>query len=125
MYVALRVIKDFGWNGWQFTRTIHEECRCNCIDRKRNLKMTCTQKVGTGCKCYHHDCYCSCVKDPGPRAGDIWIIEEGHPKAKQLLKINFVAYDSCLPPIETLLEDPQYSRLTLGYAEHLARGDAA
>lgn len=115
MFSAYRVIKDFGWEGWQYAESPYGYCLCNCWHRKITLGRTCTHQVGTECACKLHDCFCTCTLKEAQFAGDIWIIQENHPKIERLIKAEFAIYDSSLPPIHKLLEQHKYSRLTVPY----------
>lgn len=116
MFNAYRVLRDFGWDGWQYAESPYGNCSCDCWHRKQRSAILCTRQVGSQCNCDLIHCFCTCTLKKGSFAGDIWIVQEGHPKLEQMLRLRFAIYDSSLPPIKELLRDPQYERLTRPYA---------
>ena len=49
--------------------------------------------------------------NPKTWAGDIWIVEAGHPRKETMLSNRFATGDAGLPSVDELLKDPNYARL--------------
>ena len=111
-YEAYRVRKKFGWRGWTFTP--QGPCACGC-------GAECKGQAATGCHCPDKD-YCVCGIDPLVYGGDIWLVEQAHPRKDIMLGGRFAVGDASIPPVEELLKDPQYARLlALPGAEVIAK----
>lgn len=86
MYRAFRVVRPFHWRGWHYG----PEHRKNSIDPNTGELEFCD------CPFY---------------AGNIWIVEEGHPRLDSMMLIRTVVGDAGIPPVDELLRDPKYKRL--------------
>jgi len=104
MYEAYRVMKRFGWKGWELAPA---KCTCDC----RSKGGACTGTVGSDCPCSGTVCRCACGIDPAHYGGDIWIVESGHPRKDIMLMNRFCIGDASIPPVEELLAQDQYKRL--------------
>ena len=106
-YEVYRVRKRFDWRGWQYGPS-PGRCGCDCFVKGTH----CTGQVGSGCEqCAPSSCQCSCGIPVDRYAGDIWIVEERHPRKDLMLLRRFASGDGSLPSIDDLLEQEEYSRL--------------
>ncbi len=87
MYEAYRVKKPFHWRGWHYGPT-HVK---NSVDPVTgNLEE---------CDCPYY-------------AGDIWIVEAGHPRKEMMFFNGCIRRGNAeLPPVDELLAKPEYKRL--------------
>lgn len=120
-YEAYRVLQKFGWRGWVFAPS--GECQCGCRPQvgdgdphhggqpARGGGVPCCGEVGSGCVCRHTICRCSCGILPEQYGGDIWLVEDNHPRKGTMLGYRFVIGDASIPPIDELLSDEKYKRL--------------
>ena len=113
MFVAYRVRKAFGWNGWRYAPP-DRECGCGCKD--------CSQKLTSSCRCKNNGCGCSCTTDRKLFAGDIWIVQEGHPRLEAMLSARFAIPDASIPSIDELLKQKKYRKLTMFPEQFEAEG---
>ena len=102
MYEAYRVRKVFQWRGWSFAP--QGPCGCQCEG--------CVNQAGMACACPDSE-RCSCGIKPEVFAGDIWLVEEAHPRKEIMVANRFAVGDASIPPVEKLLEDPKYRRLVV------------
>lgn len=105
MFEAYRVLKQFQWRGWQFAPRPNNPCECGC--------EKCTGIVGSTCDCKESICRCACGISQALYGGDIWIVEAGHPRKEIMLIHRYVGGDGSLPPVEDLLKEEKFRRLTL------------
>ena len=100
MYAVYRVRRPFGWDGWQYSPkvTIENE-QCVCVHSRSPNRP------------YSDACMCMRVRTPGNTAGDIFVVQEGHPRLNMLLASKCVVYDATLDR-ESILDQPQFQRLT-------------
>lgn len=99
-FQAFRVRRKFGWNGWIYIPEPDRPCDCGCPD--------CTDGRASGCIVCAVGCHCICEEKPKTCAGDIWIVEESHPRLEAMLSSRFAIYDSSIPPVEDLLKLQEY-----------------
>ncbi len=121
-FEAYRVRKTFGWNGWQFSPGPRKECNC-----RRGIEMChanndeCGGAPGMSCAaCTNTACKCSCMIKKEVYAGDIWIVQEGHPRKEIMLEHHHAVYDSGLPAIEEIMKHKRYRRLKKSPKEAVA-----
>jgi len=109
MYESYRVLRKFQWRGFVFAPPGKCTCECNQDESRRTLNG-CTGVVGTGCTC--PDCgYCGCGIKADQYGGDIWIVEENHPRKMYILARRFANYDPALPSGDELVANPAFARL--------------
>lgn len=126
MYEAYRARRRFQWRGWEYATPGQCECskEANMVevmgaDGKPHqqsgnvcLELGCTGIVGSGCTaCFHDRCRCSCNIPPWRYAGDIWIVEAGHPRKDMILSQRMAVPDVTLPPGDELAQEAQFKRL--------------
>lgn len=114
MYEAYRVRRRFQWRGWEYAPS--GPCQCsqeeNAEGRGDCKDLGCTGEVGTGCKaCYMERCRCACNIPVERYGGDVWIVEEGHPRKDMILGQRLAIKDVTLSPADELVKEEQYSRL--------------
>lgn len=102
---AYRVRRRFGWRGWQYAPSGACACQCNLSGNG-----TCTGEVAKGCAC-EDAATCACGIAQQEYAGDIWIVEAGHPRKDIMLANRFAVGDASIQAVDKLLEDERYSRL--------------
>ena len=103
--IAYRVRRRFQWNGWEFAPP--DACKC-----ERDSCRQCTQQVGSGCGvCKGSTCHCPCSIPAWRYGGDVWLVEERHPRLDVMMGNRFAVDDTALPPADKLLEEEKYSRL--------------
>lgn len=85
-YEAYRVRTPFRWNGWHYG--------------PQHLSLSIDEDTGTykPCDCPYY-------------AGNIWIVEENHPRKAPMLNWRKAVYDASFPSAEELMKDPAYARL--------------
>ena len=99
MFVAYRVRRPFGWDGWQFKPGRSLDTHCVCAHRNY-------ADVRPG------ECRCNDPRFTEENfAGDILIVSEGHPRTELLLSTRCVVYDATLDADE-LLQHENYQHLT-------------
>ena len=106
-YEVYRVRRQFGWNGWTYAPS--GVCRCvqTHLDGDGFPDGSCVGHVGVGCTCADAaDCGCGIPADQ--YAGDIWLVEAGHPRKEfmvdRMIASNVKAvYDAGLPTADELL----------------------
>ena len=86
MYLAFRVLQPFRWRGWHYgpqhvTRTVSPETG---------------EPEACGCKEY---------------AGDVFIVEAGHPRLDNKVMVRDIVSDAALPSGDDLVKEPKYARL--------------
>ena len=111
---AYRVVAPFGWNGWNFAPAT--PCVCVCDDSADSGAEKCAKKPGASCPCKRGGgCHCVCTINRDTFAGDIWLVEEGHPRKGAMLGqlggVRLAIYDAALPAVDDLAKQPQYKRL--------------
>ena len=45
------------------------------------------------------------------RAGDVWVVEEGHPNKDAILRLRYATYDASIPSVDELMKDERFARL--------------
>ena len=101
MYTTYRVRKRFQWGGWEYAP--RGGCDCGCEG--------CTGQVGTGCQCRETICRCACGIPAETYAGDIWIVQAGHPRLEVMMANRFASGDASIPPVDELLKEERFKRL--------------
>lgn len=86
-FEVYRVRKPFRWRGWHFGPT-HTQ---NSVSPETGRMEP-----------------CNC----GEYAGDIWLVESGHPRKEAMLTQRFVVGDASLPSADELLKETRFARLT-------------
>jgi hypothetical protein len=86
VHEVFRVLKPFRWRGWHYGR---EHVSLSIDPATQGFER------------------CDC----GDYAGDILVIEAGHPRKEHMLAQRFVVGDPSLPSAEELLKEPRFSRL--------------
>lgn len=108
---AYRVRKNFQWDGWVYAPQGAEGlCKCGCGE-----ESNCTGMVGTGCVCHDTACHCDCGIPEAQYAGDVWLVQDGHPRKDNMLNYHFATYDSSIPPVEELQGQDEFKRLLKPY----------
>lgn len=102
MHRAFRVLKRFQWGGWEHAPNLGA-CGCGC--------ERCTGEIGSGCHCRETICRCACGIPANRYAGDIWVVQEGHPRLDVMIFNRFAIPDASLPPVEELLKAERFLRL--------------
>jgi len=104
MYEVYRVVKQFQWNG--FVYGPEGTCGCDCSEIK------CTNTHGTGCVyCQRNPCKCGCTVNEYNYAGNIWIVNAGHPRKDMIIRSRLVIGDATLPSIDKLMAQEKYTKL--------------
>lgn len=98
---AYRVRKQFQWRGWIFAPRQEADCEVEGAERM----------AGSGCRKCGDLARCDAGIKPEQYAGDIWLVEAGHPRKDIMLAHRFAIGDSSISPVDELLKDPQYQRL--------------
>jgi len=103
-YEAYRVNRRFVWDGWQFAPKAGAHRQnfqllegVSREEQAHNLKQ--------------QGCWDERSCDPSLYAGDIWLVEENHPRKAAILSRNKAVYDSGLPRVDDLLEDEEIKKL--------------
>ena len=104
-HLAFRVQHEFGWNGWQYSPRPNHPCGCDCD------KAVCSDQQCSECKCVRYKCACICTRPRHSFAGDIWIVEERHPRLEPMLRGGLAAYDSALD-VNELMRDEFHQQKT-------------
>ncbi len=112
-FEAYRVAKRFQWRGWEFAPAPNKACDCGC--------PACNGQVGTACVCRHSSCRCDCGIPASLYGGDIWLVEEGHPRKAAMLGGRFAFADASIPTVEDLLKEERFLRLTESPSENALR----
>lgn len=73
--------------------------------------MSCCHEVGSGCVCRQTICRCSCGILPEQYGGDIWLVEDRHPRKEIMLAHRFAIGDSSIPSVDELLREEKYKAL--------------
>ncbi len=118
MFRAFRVRKRFQWRGWEYA----PPGTCDCgrtetvgdkpgMEGQANVCVDCTGEVGTGCHCRDTVCRCACGIPAERYAGDIWLVEEKHPRLEMMLLHRFAIGDASIPSVDDLLKEERYNRL--------------
>ena len=108
-YEAYRVRKQFDWRGWGFAPL--DSCKCGETSGSEDCEG-CTGEVGSGCiACPPEACRCACHIIPERFGGEVWIVEDGHPRKELMLAQRYAIYDATLPDIDTLMRDPHIRKL--------------
>ena len=103
---TFRVRRKFNWRGWSYAPA-GPACACECPKDT----SSCSGKVATNCGCKGTICNCSCGIPRDMYAGDIWFVEDNHPRKETMIDRRFVTYDSGIPPVDELVAKPQFKRL--------------
>ena len=102
MYVAYRVRRGFGWDGWQYKPGLALETNCECAHRR------CPYRLTDECRCR---CLCGCALRPADFAGDIFVVVEGHPRLETMLSTRCVVSDPTID-VDELLKFDNFQHLT-------------
>lgn len=106
-YEAYRVRRRFGWRGWQLAPV--GACTCQC---RQSGDERCNVVAASGCVC-EDAATCACGIPAREYAGDIWIVEAGHPRKDIMLANRFAVGDASIPAVDVLLQEERYSRMVL------------
>lgn len=107
---AYRVRKRFGWRGWIYAPN-EGPCQCGHEGAQGcNAFSQCTGVVASSCSCKDSVCRCDCGILRERYAGDIWLVEEGHPRKAAMLASRFATYDASILPIDDLLKEKKIAR---------------
>lgn len=110
MYQAFRVRKRFNWRGWIFAPAAGE-CECHNEGAQGcNAFSQCTGVLASSCGCQGSVCRCDCGIPREKYAGDIWLVEEGHPRLEMMMARRFAISDASIPPVEELLKDKKIAK---------------
>lgn len=109
MYEAYRVVRPFQWRGYQYAPPGKCTCECN-VDEAHRANNDCTGRVGTNCHC-PDAAYCPCHIPVAEYGGDIWLVENRHPRKDYILLNRFVTWDPSIPDGDELVKMPVYARL--------------
>lgn len=97
-------------------------CDCGCSDGVNGVVdgkpamlpgpvPDCSHEAGATCKCRDTACQCACGIPRKTYAGDIWIVEAGHPRKEMMLAQRFATGDASLPSVDELMQEERYKRL--------------
>ncbi len=125
MYEAYRVLKRLQWRGWEYAPNPSGPCECSQevtpdpTKEDRKAARTghgdgCTEVPGTGCEieaCGPRSCRCACQIPVAVYAGDIILVESGHPHKDSMMFRRFFMGDASIPSVDELMADERYSRL--------------
>lgn len=117
MYEAYRVRKKFSWRGWVYAPNVGA---CQCHDEGPqgcNAYGACTGVVGSSCGCKNSVCRCDCGIERERYAGDVWLVEAGHPRKDTMLAHRFVTYDAALPSGDELAQEAKFARFLEQFQE--------
>ena len=109
-YEAYRVRRRFNWRGWIFAPDIGQ---CQCHDEGKegcNAFRGCMGVTASSCGCKGSVCRCDCGIPRERYAGDIWLVEDGHPRKAAMLSSRFAVYDATLASVDTLLQDKKIAK---------------
>ena len=129
MYEAYRVTKKFNWDYFIYApkgacvdgggnHCPCEEAQNVIVEDERgntvavNERDKCTGRVATGCTCPDNG-YCSCSIDPKRYGGDIWLVEERHPRKDAIIASRRVRVDYSLSG-DDLAQGADFQRLLQG-----------
>lgn len=107
MFEAYRVRAQFSWNGWIYAPAGQCQCVNTHLDNDGFPTGECRGMVGVGCTCSDAT-HCGCGIKANQYAGDIWIVEAGHPRKAMMLE-RFssrrvpAVHDAGLPTADELL----------------------
>lgn len=108
MLETYRVRRQFQWKGYIYDRA--GRCTCACVSN--NKEDECAHKNGGNCVyCQTTGCKCSCTVNDYAFAGDIWMVDAGHPRKEAMIRAGFVYGDASIPSADELIKDSNYSRL--------------
>ena len=86
MYRVFRVLQPFRWRGWHYG--------------PQHVSRSVNPETGEPMPC---DC--------GEYAGDVFIVEAGHPRLEGKLVTRDIVPDAALPSADELAEEPRFRRL--------------
>ena len=111
-YEAYRVRKRFNWRGWIFAPHDNDgQCQCGHEGVQGcNAFHQCMGRIASSCGCKSSICRCDCGIPRERYGGDIWLVEEGHPRKAAMLASRFAVYDSGISPVDNLLGDKQTAK---------------
>ena len=115
MFEVYRVRSQFDWMGWSYAPSGACPCAKTHLDSDGYPTGECEGVVGTGCRC-SDSTHCTCGIKAEKYAGDIWIVEAGHPNKEMMLdrlapgRLKAV-YDASLPTADELLATAGYKVL--------------
>ena len=89
MMEAYRVLKPFQWGGKHFApKQVNAQVNYEEDDEETSAKLE------PPCSCGLSILKCSNY------AGDIWLVEERHPRKENMIRMHFACGDASLPPVE-------------------------
>jgi hypothetical protein len=113
-FEVYRVNRRFVWDGWQFAPEAgaHGQ-RFETLPEPRKSAKVAVASYPKDNADFHKQQGCWDERGCNPEfyAGNIWIVEENHPRKAALLARNKATYDSGLPRVDDLLKDAKYKRL--------------
>lgn len=114
-YEVYRVNRRFVWDGWQFAPKagMHNQTGFETLPEPaaRNKAEVASYPRDAAHFMKQQGCWDERSCDPEFYAGDIWIVEENHPRKAAILSRNKAVYDSGLPPVDKILENENMKRL--------------
>lgn len=104
MLEVYRVNRRFVWDAWQFApKAGRNTSTFQLLDDVAPHEQADYMKS--------QGCWDERACNPALYAGDIWIVEAGHPRKAAILQRNKATYDASLPSADELLEHDKYARL--------------
>lgn len=112
-FEVYRVNRRFVWDGWQFAPRAGANDRDDLevleMPRQRGPVATYPRDAAHFMK--GQGCWDERSCDPEFYAGDLWIVEENHPRKAAILSRNKAVYYNGQLTVEELLDDDKYKRL--------------
>ena len=111
-FEAYRVNRRFVWDGWQYAPKagMHQQT-FDVLPAGRGKVAKASHPRDSAHFMKGQGCWDERSCDPELYAGDIWIVEENHPRKAAILSRNKAVFDSGLPHIDELLARDEYNRL--------------
>jgi hypothetical protein len=111
-FEAYRANRRFAWDGWLFApKAGVNNATFETLVEPRSKAAKATYPADAAHFMKMQGCWDERACDPDLYAGDIWIIEENHPRKAAILGRNKAVYDSGLPRVDDLLKTDEYKRL--------------
>lgn len=111
-FEVYRVNRRFVWDGWQFApKAGRHQQNFEVLQEPRARAALVTYPRDAAHHMKGQGCWDERSCNPELYAGDIWIVEENHPRKAAILGRNKATYDSGLPRFDELLKDEKFKRL--------------
>ena len=113
-YEVYRVNRRFVWDGWQFAPKagMHNQSGFEKLpEPQARSRAAATYPRDAAHFMKQQGCWDERSCDPDFYAGDLWIVEENHPRKAAILSRNKAVYYTGQAVVDELLKDEKYKRL--------------